>query len=386
MTPENNTTLLAVVGMSPAVLTETVWALAHEPEPVVPSRIIAVTTIQGRQAIRNALFQPLERFGNQTAWQALRSSLERDGVNVEDRLRFGTTGDDIRVITTQSPGSGESAELQDLRSPSDNSGAADFLLEQVRSIVENPDNRLVASIAGGRKTMGALLYACVTLIGRETDRLTHVLVNEPFETLHEFYFPGQPGGVLVHPVAGKVCPDHAEVELANVPFVPLRNLFSRELGRTAGTFSRLVTTCRDNIRRRVAEAIRLSVDMSRTEIEINGTLTRLAPREHVIMLYLGTRAKQGQPPFASYGEALDSVEDFRQSLVASAPLDNFSDWRHADGLRSAFEEDQEIRRALSAIRSKIRKLGGDAALLESCLPEKGRFSLDVPAELIHLKS
>ena len=40
-------TLLAVTGMSPAILTETIWALAHL-EGIIPARIIAVTTTVGR--------------------------------------------------------------------------------------------------------------------------------------------------------------------------------------------------------------------------------------------------------------------------------------------------------------------------------------------------
>jgi CRISPR-associated protein (TIGR02584 family) len=41
--------------MSPAVLTETVWALAHETPPRIPDRVIVITTIAGRQAIEREL-------------------------------------------------------------------------------------------------------------------------------------------------------------------------------------------------------------------------------------------------------------------------------------------------------------------------------------------
>ena len=36
--------LLAVTGMTPAVLTETVWALARQDPPVIPDRVVVVTT------------------------------------------------------------------------------------------------------------------------------------------------------------------------------------------------------------------------------------------------------------------------------------------------------------------------------------------------------
>ena len=36
--------IIAGMGTSPAVLTETVWALAHQKKPVVPDAIVMLTT------------------------------------------------------------------------------------------------------------------------------------------------------------------------------------------------------------------------------------------------------------------------------------------------------------------------------------------------------
>lgn len=374
--------------MSPAVLTETVWALAHEPEPVVPARVIVVTTAIGRTEIVKSLFAPTARFSGRTPWDALRAELIALGHDLSDRLRFGSTPDDIRVITAVDPATGQTRELDDLRTPADNEAASDFLLEQVRGIVENPDVHVIASIAGGRKTMGALLYACMTLIGRETDRLTHVLVNDPFDTLREFYFPNQPGGPLTKPDPQnptKICtydPQAARVDLADVPFVPLRNLFIKELGRTAGTFSRLVEACRSGIRRRAAETIRLTLDPVRAELEVNGITVKLAPNEMLVALFLALRAKQGEPPFPAYKDAVDELNLFREEQVR-VTKDSW-DWRHARSMRAPWEE-RDLTRAVSDLRSKLRHRGGDAALLASCLPERGRCSLDVVPEMIFIK-
>lgn len=401
---QSETILLAVTGMSPGILTETVWALAHEAEPVVPARLIALTTVEGRRRIAEQLFAPCPRFGGQSPWDTLRATLATAGHDLTGRLRFGATADDIRIITAPDPATGRSRELVDIRTPADNEAAADFLLEQVRAIVENPDTRLIASLAGGRKTMGALLYACLTLVGRETDRLTHVLVNEPFETLPDFWFPGQPGGPIANPALRKpTCkvrhaksgtanlksemtfdPAAARVDLADVPFVPLRNLFQRELGRKAGTFSRLVGTCRDSVRQRAVENLRVSLDTARPELEVNGATIKLAPREHLLLLFLARRAKNGEPPYAAYKEAEDDVNAFRSQVVAAAPASNFADWRHTDSLRAAWCE-LEIRKLVSGIREKLRQHGGEATTLAHCLPEKGRCSLDLPGPLINIK-
>jgi CRISPR-associated protein (TIGR02584 family) len=395
--PELETVLLAVTGMSPAVLTETIWALAQEPEPILPTRVIVVTTADGRREMERQLFGPEPRFGGRTPWEALRAALAAAGHDLSGHLRFGTTGDDIRVITGCDPVTGRTRELADLRTPADNEAAADFLLEQVRALVENPDTRLVASLAGGRKTMGALLYACLTLVGRETDRLTHVLVNEPFDTVRGFWFPGQPGGPVTRAegrgtrgegkdAKGEVAfdPATARVELADVPFVPLRNLFQRELGRPAGRFGVLVESCREQVRSAAGESVHLTVEQSRCEIEVNGTRVKLAPREHLVLLFLAARAKRGDPAIGAYAEAVDPLNEFREQLRASAPPKDFSDWRGGEATKSRFDDDQDLRKAVSSLRDKLRAAGGNAHLLAPCLPEKGRFSLAVPGARIHL--
>lgn len=383
--------LLAVTGMSPAVLTETIWALAHPAdgaEAIIPSRVIVLTTTAGRDTILKSLFQPSPALGGLAPWDALRQSLSASGHDLTGRLRFGATADDIRVITAVDPGSGRSLELADLRNPADNEAAADFLLEQVRAIVENPDTPLIASLAGGRKTMGALLYACLTLVGRETDRLTHVLVNEPFDTLRDFWFPAQPGESLTDRQGHRHHPSQAKVDLADVPFVPLRNLFKRELGQPAGRFSLLVENCREEVRRLAGQNVQLTVEHARPELDINGTRLKLAPREHLLLLFLATRSKQNEPAYGAYVDALEPLEEFRKTVVETAPENDWADWRHTPGIRAAFDtaDDQDLRKLVAAIRNKLRRAGGNAPLLIPCLPEKGRFSLAVPGELIHLKS
>lgn len=377
--------LLAVIGMSPAVLTETLWALAHEPDPVIPRRVIVVTTIKGRREIEQQLFTPRPRFGGSSTWDTLRHALSEEGHSLVGHLQFGITADDIRVFTAHDSVSGRSRELEDIRTPSDNEAAADFLLDQVRQVVENPDTHLIASVAGGRKTMGALLYACLTLSGRETDRLTHVLVNEPYEQAPEFFFPGQPGGELPTRGSGNsVSPADARLELADVPFVPLRNLFRRELGHSAGTFSRLVDVCREEIRVRAGRTLRFVADSTRCRLEINGHEVDPSPREHVLMLFLARRAKDQSGGFPDYKNALDPLNAFRADLCASRLASDFSDWRYDPRLRQAFNE-EHVRKLVSSLKQKLRQRGGDASLLAACLPEKGRFSLDLEPALIFIK-
>jgi CRISPR-associated protein (TIGR02584 family) len=400
-TAHSDTVLLAVTGMSPAVLTETVWALAHPADgsaPVLPARVVVVTTVTGRDAICRQLFAPSARFDGRTPWETLRATLAGEGFDLTNQLRFGTTPDDIRVITTANPATGLSEELADLRTLRDNDAAADFVLDEVRRVVENPDTHLIASLAGGRKTMGALLYACLTLAGRETDRLTHVLVNEPFETVSEFYFPGQPGGPVLDRDKREHLPGAAVVELADVPFVPLRNLFKRELGQPAGSFRRLVLLCQQHVRDATGYQLRVEIDRAFPACEVNGTRFVLAPREHLVLLFFAERAKRGEVVLAAFDEAVNELEDYRKEVRRQAPPNDWSNWRHHESLNKLFipekiasrsdqapDTTRELVRVLSDLRAKVKRAGGDAALLASVLPRKGRCALDVPGEMIFIK-
>lgn len=387
MTNDSETVLLAVTGMSPAVLTETVWALATESEPVAPQRVVVVTTTEGKAAMERDLFTPLPAWGGQTVWQTLRDSVrQRLGLAADEPL---LNFEPVRVFAIPDPKSGRATELADLRTRSDNDFAADFLLEQVRGLVENPDTHVIASLAGGRKTMGALLYACLTLVGRGTDRLTHVLVNEPYDTMPGFWYPGQPGGTLVRPARGnsasvRVEPAAATVELADVPFVPLRNLFLRELGQPAGTFRRLMDLCRTNIRRSAGEHLRIEIDRSRPETQINGRRLELAPREHLVLLFFSERAKRGDTVLSAYDEVLTELEDARVAFRGEAPPKDWSDWRNSSSLNRKLDE-RDLTRVLSDIRRKAKQAGGGAAFLADVLPERGRVALDVPGPVIFIK-
>src|SRR5690606_16461920 len=124
------------------------------------------------------------------------------------------TGDSIRVISTFS----KEPELNDLRTDDDNWDAADTLMQVIRQVSEVDDTRLIASIAGGRKTMGALLVSVMTVLGRFNDRIVHVLVDEPWESISGFYYPGCDG--VFHDATGeKLSSDEVRIQLTEVPFI-----------------------------------------------------------------------------------------------------------------------------------------------------------------------
>ena len=219
--------LLAVTGLSPQVLTETLYALAVQAtNPFVPTEVRIITTRQGAEHAR------LNLLSQQIGWfHRLRADYHLP------EIAFGP--ENILVIPTAT---GEA--MDDIRSPEDNTRAADFITEQVRDLTADANSALHVSIAGGRKTMGYYLGYALSLLGREQDRLSHVLVSAPYENNRDFYYP-TPYEHAVHVTQGgkDVAYDcrNAVIDLADIPFVRLRMGQPRRLSEGHITFSAAVT-------------------------------------------------------------------------------------------------------------------------------------------------
>ncbi len=218
--------LLAVSGLTPQIVTETLFALAVKQSPTwIPTEIRLITTAEGAERARLSLLDPKEGQFH---------ALCRD-YGLAGKVAFSP--EHIMVIRDAN-----SAPLGDIRTPEDNTLAADALLAEVRALCTDETCALHVSIAGGRKTMGFYLGYALSLFGRSQDRLSHVLVNEPFESLREFYFPPADPRVL-HTAAGR--PIHtadAKVMLAEIPFVRLRDGLPREALAHGAPFASLVST------------------------------------------------------------------------------------------------------------------------------------------------
>jgi CRISPR-associated protein (TIGR02584 family) len=371
---ESELVFLAVSGMSPAVLTETIWALAHEETPVIPDRIVVVTTTRGQAVLEKELFTPVQK-GKPDLWQVLRDQI----LAAHDRPRTKLNLDTIRLISVPNPRTGRSEPLEDFRTSEENAAVANYLLDQVRGLVETPGVRLITSIAGGRKTLGVLLYACMSLLGRETDRVTHVLVSEPYDNpglKPRFYFPEQPIQKLS--LDGKsYTADQARIDLGDIPFVPLRNLFDRQGFTRPSTFTGLVERCRQKVSEFASRNVKLKIWRKRTEIEVNGVKVNPSNPQHLLLLFLVEKETAADRGLVSkFNTAIEPLRAFGEKVYAQRNTKDFSDWRGEARLPSSFD-DQNLRRLLNDLKEKLKAAGAEAAMLAPLLPAKGRFSLDL---------
>jgi CRISPR-associated protein (TIGR02584 family) len=387
------TVLLAVSGMSPAILTETVWALAHPPagqEPVIPDEVVVITTTRGAEDLQRDLLTAKSDWSGRTVWESLHDVILGSS-EIRKRQVESLQLASPRLIELPDPKRGIKQPAADLRSAADNAAAADFILEEVRRLAENPDIRIIASIAGGRKTMGALLYAAMSLLGRESDRVTHVLVNEPFDVCRGFFYPAQPVRELAVGAGDRactVCATDARIELADVPFVPLRNLFERDLVKKPGRFVALVERCFHRVAELARREVELEVCEDRPEIIVNKTPVPLSVPEYVLLRHLAEACQAGRPAIDGYDAAAGAVVETAKRIHAGHDENDFSDWRYkALPAGKGYEEINErwITKRLDSIRTKLRQAGAGAAALVPLLPERGRFSLDLPPASITLR-
>ena len=213
--------LVCVAGLAPSVVTETLYALAvQERESFIPTEIHVITTTRGAEKLQETLLaQPGGHF----------HALQREYLGAQ-AISFGP--EQVHLIER------EGRALDDIDSPEDSTAAADTILNVVRGLAADPSCAIHASIAGGRKSMAFLLGMSMALLGRSQDRLSHVLVNAPFE-MPQFFFPPRVP-VLLDIGGRKVSTAEARITLAPINVVRVFDGLGRSLTDGGSTYDELV--------------------------------------------------------------------------------------------------------------------------------------------------
>ena len=199
--------IIAVIGMTPQIITETLWALVNRSNPIIPHSIFIITTSGGK----HKAIQTLLNGGKGKFYQFCRE-YELDASCVEF--------DESTIFTVRNA---ENRQLEDIRTNADNEAISNFIVNFVREKAEDPDTIIHASAAGGRKTMSIYLAYALSLFGRKQDRLYHVLISPPELENHPefFYIPHSPV-ILTAPDSRSILTSNASVEIAEIPFIRLR--------------------------------------------------------------------------------------------------------------------------------------------------------------------
>ena len=210
------TVLLAVCGLSPQVITETLYALHQQGRQVDAVRVL--TTRQGKDACIAGLF----RCGD-GAFNAFLKDFPPAGEGIDFTPRH------ILV-----PRNENGAEIDDITSEEESERFLRLCADQAFALTADPRCQVIFSIAGGRKTMGGSLATAAQCYARPQDRIYHVLVKPAaFECCRDFWYPPrEPVLVEVRGADGKTCfmkSSEAEITLVPMPFFSLRNHLTPEM-------------------------------------------------------------------------------------------------------------------------------------------------------------
>ncbi len=309
--------LLAVIGLSPQILTETVYALAVTALPAfIPDEVHVITTAEGAEYVRHTLLDSgMGRF----------SELLHD-FGLAGRVQF--YNEFIHEIVGRS-----GRPAPDIQTPEDNMSAADTILEWVRRFTRDENTALHVSIAGGRKTMGFFAGYALSLYGRPQDRLSHVLVSGPFESNHDFYYPPPVPRVLFDRNNKPIHTSDARIMLAEIPFVRLRHGLPDELADGNASFSAVVAAAQTRL-----GPPSLVIDPTSRRIRCGNVDFRIEHAPFALYYWLARRAQASLPPIrydhadviqeflSAYAEVLDNpdssrLDNARQALMrrANAP-------------------------------------------------------------------
>lgn len=197
--------LLAVAGLSPAVVTETIWALARRRPSTTISHVHVLTTTRGQDLLHRHLC------GVDCSLHRLAAMLDRPVPDVS-----------IHLVET------DNGPIADIRTVDDYTALADSLVRLVPRLTGDPTTALHASLAGGRKSMSFYMGYVMSLFARPQDELSHVLLaDERFERCADFFYPtDEPTPVTYtdHATGHLVNLDasEAKIDLAPIPFVRIR--------------------------------------------------------------------------------------------------------------------------------------------------------------------
>lgn len=361
--------LLAVTGMSPQVVTETLYALYTE-QGFVPTEIRIITTQQGKvRVVHDLLGHP-------------------DSGSTGHFHRFchdyGLTGQiafDESHISLISDADG--VPLPDIRTPEENGQAADCIARLVKEACADDHAAVHVSIAGGRKSMGFFIGYALSLFARPQDRLSHVLVSAPFESNHQFFYPPPSSRKIASAQGEELDAAEAKVMLADIPLVRLRDGLPESLLTGLKGYSATVTAAQTTM-----EPPLLQFDLHLAQVSFGNTSIKLSPTQFCVYALLAQ--------FRLADESMNFIDDSCVqafiALYAKAFGERSGRFQPAvDAVSKATDSElraEYFRPHISKINAILTKQLGQRTALPYLINSSGKrnylsYSLSISPEQIH---
>lgn len=333
--------LLAVSGLSPQVITETLYALHQQQKRIDAIHII--TTRPGKEKINAFLLSSTD--GRYYRY------LEEYGIDPPS-IDFGFHN--IHTIKN-----GHAVDIDDIEGEEENELLLKKCLELAFTFTRDPDTAVFFSIAGGRKTMSASLTLAAQMYGRLQDRLYHVLVSPEFESNRDFYYPPRKSvAIEILDKKGQRSlkeTRYAKVTLVPIPFVSVRDRIADDLLKQPSDPATLMLSL-------VREELpRLTVDLVNAKITYKNLEMDMMPARLALYAFFAMQKKNCSKDVKNCTNCADcyvSFDDIEKAKDEIAKL-----YRKIPGSRDLSEMSSTGIRGLNLenFRSLLSKVGKDLA-------------------------
>jgi CRISPR-associated protein (TIGR02584 family) len=368
--------LLAVVGTTPQVITETLYALHKEGRQV--DAIYVITTRMGKETI-NAHLLPA-RDGQ------FRRYLRE--YNIDPRT-IAFDSDHIYTITDEN-----GIEIDDIAGAEENERLLKACLDLTFHLTKEKDSTVYFSIAGGRKTMSASLMVAAQFYGRQQDRVYHVLVSPEYESNRDFFYPPVESRPITlidengHPYLKET--RYADITLVPIPFVSVRDNLSRGmLQEPSDPATLMLSLVRE-------EPPHLVIDLPAFKVTYKKLELDMMPSRMALYAFFALQKKQCQKDrqscrgcvdcyltVAEILERQEEIADYYKKMTLQRDFTAMSD----SGILALNAENFNSYK--SRIRSDLQKAFGRAALREIAIESEGtrpdtRYGLRIDRKRIRL--
>jgi len=310
--------LLAVTGLSPQVITETLYALHQNNRHV--DAIHVITTRDGKEKIFAELFS-----GGKGHYYKYLDEYRINPASID----FGHRN--IHVITDE-----HGIEVSDIVRESDNEQLLKKCMDLTFYFTKNPKTAVLFSIAGGRKTMSSCLTLAAQMYGRSQDRLYHILVSPEFESNRNFFYPPEKSQTIElrdnqgQPFFKET--RFAQVNLIHIPFVSIRDNLSGDMLREPkdpGTLA--LSLIKEEVSRLIINLISGKIVYKKMEFD-------MMPAHLALYAFFAMQKKNCSKEVETCGNCIDcfldihtvyekqkEINNIYKKISGSRPLDEMSD-------------------------------------------------------------
>lgn len=279
--------LLTSCGLHPQIITELIYAVSQQEPPIQFNEIHVITTEVGLEQIKTYLLDKENGYFHKLCHE------------------YGLKDTHFQLENVQLLENAMGVSLVDIQTVADNEIVADSITDIVRQLTSDPDTNLHVSLAGGRRTISYYLGYALSLFGRPQDRLSHIIVTHDFEADDEFFYPNKTPTYITDRDGNTLNTQDAKIQLAEIPFVRLREGLPLDLLKGNSTFTETIASVP-----KVIQTAQVQISLRHRAIFCNDSAISLSPIQFAWYVWLLSRVKEFGDEHGSIWVRSDHHTDF----------------------------------------------------------------------------